>query len=264
MSAIGTNESETLTAWRETKLIDGKGGDDVISAAGIYAAVYGGDGNDTITDGGFNDTIDGGAGDDVIIQQGGGTNAIRGGEGRDTITYNYSASNVIEGGAGDDLIRSTENKYANNSTANTFAGNAGNDRIQSGGSADTYLFNRGDGQDTINDFGYYYYNPSAVGSDKIIFGPDIAADQLWFRHVGNNLKVDVIGTDDSVTIDNWYVGSTYHIEQFKSGDGKALADTQVELLVQAMASFDPPPSGQTVLPQNCQEALVPVIVANWR
>lgn len=80
----------------------------------------------------------------------------------------------------------------------------------------------------------------------------------------NNLKVDVIGTADSVTIENWYASSTYHIEQFKTVDGKALADTQVELLVQAMASFDPPPSGQTVLPQNCQEALAPVIVANWR
>ncbi|WP_319244450.1 calcium-binding protein [uncultured Propionivibrio sp.] len=264
LSGGGTDASETLTTWRETTFIDGKGGDDVINACDGNAVVYGGDGNDTITDSYGSDTIEGGAGDDVINDHGAGSNVLRGGEGSDTVVYSYYASNVIEGGAGDDVIKPTGNRYACNSTANTFAGNAGNDRIESGGSTDTYLFNRGDGQDTINDYGYYYYNNYQIGMDKIIFGPDITPDQLWFRHVGNNLEVDVIGTADSVTIENWYASSTYHIEQFKTADGKVLVDAQVGLLVQAMASFSPPPSGQTVLPQNCQEALTPVIVANWR
>jgi hypothetical protein len=35
--------------------------------------------------------------------------------------------------------------------ANTFTGGAGSDRIESGSSADTYLFNRGDGRDVIRD-----------------------------------------------------------------------------------------------------------------
>jgi hypothetical protein len=67
-----------------------------------------------------------------------------------------------------------------------------------------------------------------------------------------------------MTIQNWYSGSTYHIEQFKTDDNKVLLDTRVENLVQAMAAFAPPSAGQTTLPQNYQDALAPVIAANWQ
>jgi hypothetical protein len=40
-----------------------------------------------------------------------------------------------------------------------------------------------------------------------------------------------------------------------------LQNTQVETLVQAMASFTPPAAGQTTLPQSYQTAL---IAANWQ
>jgi hypothetical protein len=46
-------------------------------------------------------------------------------------------------------------------------------------------------------------------------------------------------------------------------DGQLLLNTQVEVLVQAMAGFAPPAAGETMLPQNVQEALAPVIAANW-
>ena len=45
--------------------------------------------------------------------------------------------------------------------------------------------------------------------------------------------------------------------------GHTLLDSQVDNLVSAMASFLPPSSGQTTLPQSYQDALGSVIAANW-
>ena len=101
-------------------------------------------------------------------------------------------------------------------------------------------------------------------SDLARFATGIAADQLWFRHVGNNLEVDIIGTSDALTIQNWYLGSQYHVEQFKTSDNKLLTDTRVENLVSAMAAFSPPSAGQTTLPPSYHAALDTVIAANWQ
>jgi hypothetical protein len=54
------------------------------------------------------------------------------------------------------------------------------------------------------------------------------------------------------------------VEQFKTADNKVLLDSRVENLVQAMAAFAPPAAGQTSLPQNIQDALAPVLAANWQ
>ena len=102
-----------------------------------------------------------------------------------------------------------------------------------------------------------------------LFLENINSDQLWFTHTGNDLNVSVIGTTDGITIKNWYVGSQYpgsqyHVEQFKTSDGKVLLDSQVQNLVNAMASFAPPASGQTTLPANYATSLTPVIAANWQ
>jgi len=61
-----------------------------------------------------------------------------------------------------------------------------------------------------------------------------------------------------------YLGSQYHLEQFKTSDGKTWLSSKVKNLVNAMASFTPPAAGQTTLPQNYATALEPVITANWR
>ena len=73
-----------------------------------------------------------------------------------------------------------------------------------------------------------------------------------------------MGTTDKLTVQNWYLGGQYHIEQFKTADGKLLLDSQVENLVQAMAAFAPPAAGQTSLPPTYQDTLAPVIAANWQ
>ncbi|MDQ7990134.1 MAG: calcium-binding protein, partial [Candidatus Dactylopiibacterium sp.] len=126
----------------------------------------------------------------------------------------------------------------------------------------TYLFNRGDGQDTINDQGYGYWG--AGGADRIVFGPDVAASQIWLRRVGNSLELSLIGTSDKTTVENWYSDAAYRIEELRAGDGKVLLDSQVEALVTAMAAFAPPAAGQTSLPQAYQGSLETVLAASWR
>jgi len=81
---------------------------------------------------------------------------------------------------------------------------------------------------------------------------------------GQDLIADYDATTDKLTIENWYLGSSFHVEQFKTADGKLLLDSQVENLVQAMAAFAPPAAGQTTLPPTYQDALAPVIAANWQ
>ena len=57
----------------------------------------------------------------------------------------------------------------------------------------------------------------------------------------------VVETTDKVVIQNWYLGTQYHVEQFKTSDGKTLLDSKVQDLVAAMAGFSAPPPGQTTL-----------------
>lgn len=73
----------------------------------------------------------------------------------------------------------------------------------------------------------------------------------------------LIGTSDKLTLNNWYSGNANHVEKFQTSDGKTLLDSQVQNLVQAMASFSPPAAGQTTLPTAYQSSLALVIAANW-
>ena len=160
-----------------------------------------------------------------------------------------------------------DNLLSGNSAANTLTGAAGNDTLDGGAGADTliggtgndtYRFDRGYGADTVSE------NDATIGNtDLAKFASGIANDQLWFRHVANNLEVSIIGTSDKMTLQNWYTGSANHVEQFKTFDNKLLLDTSVENLVQAMAAFTPPAAGQTTLPPAYQTALAPVLAANW-
>lgn len=165
------------------------------------------------------------------------------GEGGDDVLWTSSGNDLLLGGAGND----------------TLDGGFGSDRMAGGAGNDTYVFGRGYGSDTISED-----DASPENTDRASFLPGIGPSQIWLRHVGNNLEAGIIGTTDKLTLENWYLGSSYHVEQFKAADGRLLLDTQVENLVQAMAAFAPPPPGQTTLSPAYQDSLAPVIAANWR
>lgn len=160
-----------------------------------------------------------------------------------------------------------DNVLIGNSAANTLTGNAGSDTLRGFGGADsliggtgndTYWLARGYGFDSISE------NDATAGNTDIArFEAGIAVDQPWFQHLGNNLEVSIIGTADKFILTNWYLGNQYHVEQFKTNDGRTLQDSQVQNLVNAMAAFAPPALGQTVLLVGVASALEPVFAANW-
>jgi Ca2+-binding RTX toxin-like protein len=134
-----------------------------------------------------------------------------------------SGSNVLTGLGGDDLL---DGKGG----ADTLIGGAGNDTLKGGAGNDTYIFNRGDGSDVI------YDNDSTAGNIDTV-QLDCSSLNLILNKSGNNLEILMNNTADSVTVQNWNAGSAYHAEVFRSSDGKQLLDTQVDQLIQAMASF---------------------------
>ncbi|MDY0011255.1 MAG: calcium-binding protein [Rhodocyclaceae bacterium] len=171
-------------------------------------------------------------------------------DGADSIV-GTTAGETISGGLGNDSLVALAGD-------DVLAGGAGNDTLDGGSGNDTYLFGRGDGQDAVNN------NDASATADMIAFGADVAADQLWFRRVGSNLEISIIGGDERITVNNWYSSSSYHLDKFITADGKTLLDAQVANLVNAMASMAPPAAGQTTLPPDYQSALSGVIAANWQ
>lgn len=99
--------------------------------------------------------------------------------------------------------------------------------------------------------------------DTVKFLSDIIPEQIWFQRGGNNLEVSIIGSHDKLVIKDWYLSSGAHVEQFKTAGGLMLLDSQVDSLVTAMAGFEPPEIGQTILPSSYAATLDPLISAFW-
>lgn len=230
-------------------------------------AITGNTGNNTLRGYAGNDTLNGGAGTDTLI----------GGLGDDTYVRTDTVDTYLESaGEGIDTVQSSlsytlASNFENltltgtfalsgvgNSLSNVLTGNSGNNTLTGGAGNDTYNLDRSSGADKLVD------TDSTVGNkDQLLFADDVAANQLWFKHIGNDLQIDIIGTASSALIKDWYVSSNNHIETFKSGDGFTLTDSRVQNLVNAMASMTEPSIGQTTLSPSQQTTLAPVFAANW-
>lgn len=136
-----------------------------------------------------------------------------------------------------------DNILVGNRGNNTLTGGKGNDLLIGGAGNDTYAFAKGDGQDVL-----YDHDTSKGNLDTLRFS-DARQNNLWLSKAGNDLRIDVLGTADQVLVKDWYVGSDNHVERIKTADGKTLYDTDVNKLVQAMASFAPPAASQTSWPE---------------
>ena len=231
------------------------GNDALFGEDALADSLSGLDGDDKLYGLGGNDTLSGGNGADEL-SGGEGSDTLLGGAGDDWLSGD-TGSDTLQGGAGDDRL-------SGDTGSDTLIGGTGNDQLSGDRGNDLYRFERGDGQDDIDDF-----DPDA-NTDVLQFGAGISANQLWFSKNGWDLEVSVIGTTDKVTISKWSFwgpGSwekAQNIEQFRTADGKVLLDNQVDQLVGAMAAFAPPAPGETSLPQNYQASLNAVIASNWQ
>ena len=232
--------------------------------------IRGGSGGDFLFGGAGNDTLRGGLGDDgyylvsssaqvTIIEEvdGGAFDTIHSVL-RDTTMSDNVERAFLYGG----VVRSVTGNAGNNYMASfglngiAFRGGGGSDFMSGTTYDDTYLFARGDGSDTVRESG------SRELGDTLVFEGSISSDQLWFTQAGQDLQISVIGTQDQVTVSNWFAGASSQIELIKAG-GRSLSHNNVSSLVQAMAAFAPPASGENTLSASYQQALNPVLGSAW-
>ncbi|WP_310065015.1 calcium-binding protein, partial [Pseudomonas synxantha] len=143
------------------------------------------------------------------------------------------------------------------STNDRLQGGKGNDLLQGGEGSDTYLFAAGDGQDIINNF-------STTPNDIDVLSIDgITPQDLWLSRDNNNLVVDVRGTDDRITIKDWYMSPAQQIDVIQAGS-TALYANAVDNLVNAMAAFGAPAGGEINLTQDQRDQINVVIATNWQ
>ncbi|MDD2950166.1 MAG: calcium-binding protein [Sulfuricurvum sp.] len=184
---IGTNEDNVLSVGALNDSLFGLGGNDTLSGKDGNDLLYGNEGNDTLNGNAGADILYGGAGDDTLIGD-------------------------------DDYTDGAEAGYAD-----TLIGGTGNDLLQGGSGNDTYVFNLGDGVDTIHDFDLFYtsgitnYGAYSGETDTILFGEGISASDLSFTASGNDLIIKY-SLNDQITIkDGLFVNNA--IENIKLFDG---------------------------------------------
>jgi Ca2+-binding RTX toxin-like protein len=196
-------------------------------------AMDGGTGNDTLDGGTGNDTLQGGSGDDTVLG-GAGDDVLSGGSGND-ILDGGDGTDTLDGGSGDDMLRGAAGNdiLSGGSGADQLTGGTGNDTLAGGSGNDLYNFSRGDGQDRIGDADGMQGN-----QDRLLFGATINPLDLVISRQANDLRLAIHGTTDAITIQNWYTSpSTNQLEDLQAGNSQHLLNTQVDQLIQAMASF---------------------------
>lgn len=104
--------------------------------------------------------------------------ARAGSDWNDTIHGSSSYDDFIAGYNGDDYI--TGSGTAWETRGNVIIGGLGNDTISTSGGDDQFAYDRGDGVDTIIDAG---------GEDTLVFGSTVAAEDVIYEVVGNDLYI---------------------------------------------------------------------------
>lgn len=145
---------------------------------------------------------------------------MHGGGGNDALTA-AGNGDILYGDAGDDVMRVILSKQCNNTT---FVGGPGNDTIVGSHLSDTYIFNAGDGQDTIDD-----YSGGLANSDTLQIGAGIAPSDVSMVRSGTNLIFHVGTRGDQITVKSWFADSIGYcqIEQIKFVDGTTWSNTQI-------------------------------------
>lgn len=274
---------------------DDDGEDDAITGTSTNDKLFGTEANDVFIASGGNDVLEGFEGDDLFVFAGqeNGADKVSGGEGVDTIQGSDEADRIglkrlvrsdsielIDGLAGEDLIVGNAGKNRLDFSAtdlvgitrieagagndflkgsagdDVLVGGAGNDKVFGLGGDDEFRFSSGDGRDTlINKDG----NSESV---DVLTLSDIEFDELWLSRSDKHLVIDVVGSNDQIKVNNWFAGQKHRLDRIDVGD-RALYANQVDGLVDAMASFGVVYGEASVIPQEVQNTLEPILSSAW-
>jgi len=255
---VGTGDDDVIVGGRGWDRLQGGAGDDRfrVSPGDGYDDILGDAGYDRIVGGDADDIIGlhrhFGIGNSIeVIDGGGGYNIVTGSNASNMLDFSATTLHgiaQIQGANGNDTIVGTDDD-------DTILGGRGWDRIEGGKGNDTYVFARTHGTDVITD---------SAGSNDVLSLVDINHDQAWFARVGGSLEVSVIGTRDRVRVADWFTEAGPQIEQLQAADGMFVTPSSIDLLVSAMAAFNPSRSGITDGSVEPDASLRGEIAAAWR
>lgn len=160
----GTEGNDRLIGGTGANDISGGKGHDRIEGDGGDDRLFGGEGNDRIIGSGGNDTLTGDAGDDYL--------------------YGDAGSDIFIGGQGDDHL---------------IARYSGSKPSYGERSADTFVFAKGHGSDTVD----YYEYPGNKESSVLDFQGALFSDARYARE-GNNLIIKAYGGQDQVLVKDFF------------------------------------------------------------
>ncbi|TBY26963.1 hypothetical protein E0H93_28165 [Rhizobium leguminosarum bv. viciae] len=267
----GTTASETIDGnWGKDYIFAGKGDDIINGSAGSDIYFYAsGDGSDVINDEvGFTDAVDvirfsdidfndfsiKRHGDDLELTIAGTTDVITlkgqmyedpGDWGVDKIEFadgtslsraaiiqlglNAEDTVTAQGTAGEDTLTGT-------SAHDLIQGGHGNDYLFGGYGGDTYLYSLGDGSDYIDDEANSQYQ-----TDILKF-TDLNQSDIGAERDGVNLKLTVLSTGDSITLDEEFYSSSEYwgIERIEFADGSFWDRNAILSIGEAAASIPNP------------------------
>ncbi|MFT6926275.1 MAG: hypothetical protein ACJAZP_001885 [Psychromonas sp.] len=94
-------------------------------------------------------------------------------------------------------------------------------------------------------------------------GEGIAKDDIWLTRSGEDLVIDLSGSDDQITVDSWFVDEAHQVDEIHVGNA-FLLNSKVDGLISAMAGFDNPAAGNMDISSQIKEEIAPTIVAAWQ
>lgn len=139
------------------------------------------------------------------------------------IIWNSTINPTVRGTSGNDY-------YSGRNGNDIYYTQKGNDIIKDYYGNETYIFNKGDGQDLITD---------TRGTDRIRFEAGLTGSDLTYNRVSNNLSIGIKGTNDKITVVDWFRQSSYQIERLDFSDGTSITNSQINQLVSQIAAYKP-------------------------
>ena len=164
-----------------------------------------------------------------------GDDSLAGGDGNDVL-YGDAGNDRLVGGCGDDFL----------------SGGFDNDVLIGGAGDDTYLMERGMGQD------YVYDEDSTTGNTDIIrISGNLGRGDIEVFRDQDDMLLRIAGSEDGMRISNWFSDPRYRIEEVHFPDGVVWNAALIEL----KAGLQPSPSVMMRFGRSWSDALRPAAVA---